>query len=359
MVEMKIKLTLIIICFILLLPIVYSIENQNKEIISDDKPLPLSKIKYWAYQLQGISEMGSVEELAASHYDMLVIEPTRTDWSSNERYFNTKKMVTKLKNTKSSDGTHRKLVIAYIDIGEAEDWRWYWKWSKEWNQGEPRPSDWPNYILIHDPDGWEGNYPVTYWDERWKDIIIYGENQDSTHYGDYKSAIDEAIKDGFDGIYIDWVEGYENEVVLNEAHKQGKDPALEMIKFIKEMRKYAKTRNPDFIIIQQNAAELCDGHPELFKEIDAISQEAIWYDGTAFDDWNATDGYDIPQDIELSNYYIKYLDQYKKAGIPVFNCEYALNKAYDAYKRSIEKGYVPYCTRRALGELSTVPPPGY
>lgn len=322
-------------------------------------PLALSQIKYWAYQIQDISRPGAVDELGNTHYDMLVLEPTRTDWSSDDKNFDTKGMVEKLKNTKASDGTHRKLIIAYIDIGEAEDWRWYWKWSKEWPQGEPRPADWPDYIVTHDPDGWEGNYPVAHWDDRWKDIIIYGRNQDSSPYGDYNSVLDEVIRDGFDGIYLDWVEGFENEEVMAEAQRQGKDSAVEMIQFIQEMRVYAEERNPDFIIIQQNAAALCDGHSELFSVIDAISQEAIWYDGSAFDDWNAADGYDFENDPGLVNYYIGYLDQYLGAGIPVFNCEYALEYASDAYSKSYSKGYVPYCTRRSLSRLTTTPPPTY
>ncbi|GAI17477.1 unnamed protein product, partial [marine sediment metagenome] len=114
----------------------------------------LDKVKYWAYQIQDISAPGAVDALANSHYDMLVVEPTRTDWSSDDKYFDTKAMVQRLKNTRGSDGIHRKLIIAYVDIGEAEDWRWYWTWSEEWPQGGPRPDGWPDYILTRDPDGW-------------------------------------------------------------------------------------------------------------------------------------------------------------------------------------------------------------
>jgi cysteinyl-tRNA synthetase len=182
-----------------------------------------------------------VDALVTSHYDMLVLEPTRTDWSSDDKYFDAKEMVTRLKNSKASDGQGRKLIIAYIDIGEAEDWRWYWTWSKDWDcQGDP-PADWPDYILACDPDGWTGNYPVAYWDPDWKDIIIYSQNQGSHPDRDYNSVIDEVIKDGFDGIYLDWVEGFENEAVIAAAQAAGKDPASEMIAFIQDMR---TTRRP-------------------------------------------------------------------------------------------------------------------
>ncbi|MBI3039841.1 hypothetical protein HYY75_12480, partial [bacterium] len=103
---------------------------------------------------------------------------------------------------------------------------------------------------------------------------------------------------------------------------------------------------------------LCEGHPELFSIIDGIAQEAIWYDGTAFDDWNQKNGFDDENQSSLVDYYIGLLDRYKAAGLPVFNCEYALKKAPDAYLKSSSKGYIPYCTRRSLSKLSTTPPPG-
>ncbi len=322
-------------------------------------PMSLDEVTYWAYQIQDISASGAVDALVASHYDMLVVEPTRTDWSSDDKYFDTRGMVTQLKDSQASDGTHRKLVIAYVDIGEAEDWRWYWSWSENWDcVGDP-PADWPDYILACDPDGWAGNYPVAYWDPRWQDVVIYGQNQNSEPYGDYTSVIDEVIKDGFDGIYLDWVEGFENEDVVAAAQAEGKDPAVEMIAFIQEMRDYATGRNPDFLIIQQNGASLIDGHSELVNVIDAIAQEAVWYDGDATDDWGDPDGYDWPNDSDLINYYIGYLEQYLDRDLPVFDCEYALSYADTAYANSLNRGYVPYATRRSLSRLTTRPPPGY
>ncbi len=324
------------------------------------EPMALADVAYWAYQLQSISEPGAVDGLVASHYDMLVLEPTRTDWSSDDRSFDTKGMAAQLKSSPASDGAYRKLVIAYIDIGEAEDWRWYWDpaWP-EWDcEGEP-PAEWPDYVLACDPDGWTGNYPVAYWDEDWKDIIIYGQHTGSHPDRDYTSAVDEAIKDGFDGIYLDWVEGYENTDVITAAQAAGLDPALEMIEFIQEMRDYATTRNPNFVIIQQNAAAMIDGHPGLTGTIDGIAQEAIWYDGDATDGWNDPDGYDWINDAGLTDYYISYLDRYLVAGLPVLNCEYALAHASAAYANSHARGYVPYVTRRSLSQMTTTPPPGY
>lgn len=49
----------------------------RKKLLSTNKPLKLSKVKYWAYQLQNIEKPGAVKKLASSKYDLLVIEPTR------------------------------------------------------------------------------------------------------------------------------------------------------------------------------------------------------------------------------------------------------------------------------------------
>ena len=322
-------------------------------------PVPVGQVRHWAYQIQGISAPGAVDRLGASHFDMFVLEPTRTDWSSRDKYFRTKALVARLKRGLASDGTHRPLILAYIDIGEAEDWRWYWKWSKGWDCSTPKPADLPEYIITCDPDGWTGNYPVAYWNPLWKDIVIYGRNQNSYPYGDYTSIIDEVIKDGFDGIYLDWVEAFSNKAVQTAASLAGKDPAVEMIRFIQEMRAYAIARNPNFVIVQQNAADLCEKHPELFDTIDAISQEAIWYDGEATDWWGDPKGHDILNPAWLSKWYVNLLNRYRAAGLPVFNCEYALSNAGSAYTKSYLKGYVPCVTRRSLSRLTTTTPPGY
>jgi len=329
-----------------------------KPLTAGEEPMALSEVQYWGYQIQAVNTPGVIDTLAASRYDMLVIEPTRTDWSSDDRYFDAKTAVSQLKSSPASDNTHRKLVIAYIDIGEAEDWRWYWTWSTDWDCTGAKPADWPDYILTCDPDGWTGNYPVAYWEDAWKDIIIYGQNTGTHPDRDYTSVIDEVINDGFDGIYLDWVEAFEDVTVAGIAQGKGLDPAEEMIDFIAEMQTYGQARNPDFLIIQQNAAALANGRSHLFNAIDAIAQEAIWFDGDATDDWHDVNGYDFVNDTSLTNYYLTHLANYTNANVPVFACEYALGHADDAYANASSLGFVPYVTRRSLSQLTTTPPPG-
>lgn len=325
-------------------------------------PPALSDVQYWAYQIQGLSEDGAIDALVQSRYELLVIEPTRTDWSDQgqdaERFFDTKGMVRRLKASPGADGNHRKLVLAYIDIGQAEEWRWYWTWSKVWRPGAPRPKGWPKFIAVPDPDGWDGNYVVKYWEPAWKDILLHGKNTGRHADRDYVSILDEVVRDGFDGVYLDWVEAYENETVIAAAKAAGKDPKAEMLRLIKEIRAYAAQRTSNFLIIQQNASSLAIDNPQAPRAVDAIAQEEVWYGGIATDDWKDPRGYDAPVDPELTREYIHNLKLYHNAGKPVFACDYALHKASEAYKNSAKHGYVGYATRRSLSRLTTTPPKG-
>lgn len=366
---------------------------------ANGQPLALDEVRFWGYQIQDIDNVAGdgVAKLVASHYDMLVIEPTRTDWclectdeqgalEEGSMDFDTAAMVRQLKASKASDGVHRKLVIAYIDIGQAEDWRWYWDptvWPRECAAPprqcdldsdpsvDPFPGGWPSWIVGRDPDGWAGNYPVAFWDSGWKDIVIYGVGEGPGR--NYDSIINEVLEAGFDGIYLDWVEAFEDTRVI-EAAPEGMDVAGEMVSFIGEMRRYAREQaanaNPNFLVIQQNAASLIHGgdnhghtHLELLEVVDAIAQEGIWREGGADVDWEKCEGFDAEVQDCMNGPdeggYQYYLDLYKDGGVTVFSCEYAHEYASEAYQLAEAKGYTAYCTHRSLERLTDTPPPGY
>lgn len=80
----------------------------------------------------------------------------------------------------------RRLVLCYLSIGEAEDYRSYWipTWSVS-------PPEW---LLEENPD-WPGNYPVQYWHPEWRGIVF--------------AMMDAVLEAGFDGVYLDRVDIYE------------------------------------------------------------------------------------------------------------------------------------------------------
>ncbi|MDX1349247.1 MAG: endo alpha-1,4 polygalactosaminidase, partial [Putridiphycobacter sp.] len=60
----------------------------------------------------------------------------------------------------------KRLVLAYMSIGEAENYRYYWK--KEWVKRKTEP-DW----IYEENKNWKGNYKVFYWMPDWQNLI-YG-----------------------------------------------------------------------------------------------------------------------------------------------------------------------------------------
>jgi uncharacterized protein (TIGR01370 family) len=329
-------------------------------IFSENSPLPLSGARYWAYQIQGLDESGAIQKIVDSRYDLVVIDPSVTcDYT-----FDAKDMVNRIKASRASDGVHRKLAIAYIDIGEAEEWRWYWNGHTTYEEkGKCKSSyieeiqTWAPWVAACDPDGWAGNYPVAFWDNNWKDIVIHGTTLGS-HAGLYfNSMLDEVVRDGFDGVYLDWVEAWEMNEIQVRAQNEGKDPGQEMLNFIKEIRAYGKQYNPDFIVIQQNSSGLINevGADALKGAVDAIGQEGVWWDGIGGnDDWEDPEGYDYPGC--CTDYYLARLRTYKAAGFPVFVIDYALQKAGQVYENAAAEGFIAYATRRSLSKLTTTPP---
>lgn len=303
----------------------------------------LKDAKTWMCQLQCLDKGGAVGALAATDYDVLVIEPTNTV-KGNEKW-DGRQVIKRLK-AKRPD----RLVLAYIDIGEAESYRTYWK--KDWrppSKGEPGH---PKFIITEDPDGWAENYPVAYWYKGWHKVVIDGK----------KSLLKRAIADGYDGIYMDWVNAYDEGQVRKVARKEGVDAAEAMVDFIGHLRKVARKKDPEFLVVAQNASYLLDEDRRYARVIDAIALEDMWYRGEAGATWNDPKGGDIPNKDTgkwSTRGRLKQCRKYQKRGKPVFTCDYCLKKknAQKVYAASQRRGLVPVVTRVSLARLTTTPPP--
>ncbi|MCH8205723.1 MAG: endo alpha-1,4 polygalactosaminidase [Chloroflexi bacterium] len=90
---------------------------------------------------------------------------------------------------KKANGGSR-LAIAYVNIGAAEDYRYYWQ--PEWRIGDP---GW----LAARYKGFEDEAFVRYWDPQWKSLI----------FGNDQSYLKKVMDAGFDGAYLDNVLAYE------------------------------------------------------------------------------------------------------------------------------------------------------
>ena len=87
-------------------------------------------------------------------------------------------------------GDARRLAVAYMSIGEAESYRYYWKSS--WNTNPPA------WLAAENP-AWPGNYKVKYWDPAWQAII----------FGSPDAYLDRILDAGFDGAYLDIIDAFE------------------------------------------------------------------------------------------------------------------------------------------------------
>ena len=92
----------------------------------------------------------------------------------------------------------KRLVIAYMSIGEAEDYRYYWK--KGWKPGKP------SWLRKENPD-WQGNYKVWYWNTDWQNIICQRDTK--TKKLSKTAYLGRIVFSGFDGVYLDLVDAFE------------------------------------------------------------------------------------------------------------------------------------------------------
>ena len=298
----------------------------------------LHDVRSWAYQIQGLEEDGAVEALVNSAYDMLVIEPTRSVRGSAG--FDTAGLVARLHQ-------RGKLVLAYIDIGEAEDYRLYWE--EDWQAPGQGMAGEPDFLVTLDPDGWSGNYPVAFWDERWKAIVIY----------DDESLLNMALADGFDGVYMDWIEAFSDPSVAAAAAAQGRDPALEMVRFVGEIRTYSREKWPAFLVVAQNGADLVELASQYTEAIDGLAQENLFYAGAADTEWGDPRSGDISTSTADREYLLDLLEVYREAGVHLFCVDYTLRPehAADAYRQHQEAGCAGYVSQSPLSRLTDTPPP--
>ena len=122
--------------------------------------------------------LGAVRE---TNYDVIIID----------LFYNgitlTPSEVASLK-SKANGGS--RLLIAYMSIGEAENYRYYW--HTEWGT---KPPSW----LAEENPVWPGNYKVRYWDKDWQNII----------YGNNDTYLKKILDVGFDGVYLDIIDAFE------------------------------------------------------------------------------------------------------------------------------------------------------
>jgi len=146
----------------------------------------LSEAKNFLYLINGKNYKTAEDFVAAvdaTNYDVIIM-----DLYQNEVKF-TPEQISELQSKPLPTGA-RRLVLCYMSIGEAETYREYW--NAAWKPGNP------SWLEPENPD-WEGNFKVRYWDTDWQSIIV----------GHSSSYLKRILNAGFDGVYLDIVDGFE------------------------------------------------------------------------------------------------------------------------------------------------------
>ncbi|MFB6319449.1 endo alpha-1,4 polygalactosaminidase [Saccharicrinis sp. FJH54] len=154
----------------------YSVNNDDIQTVAD--------AKNFLYLINGEkynTKQEFIHAVSATDYDLIIIDL----FHDNVAF--TAQEIAGLKLKKNGG---KRLVICYMSIGEAEDYRYYWNtiWLK--NQ--------PEWLYKENPD-WEGNYKVWYWDPEWQSLI----------YGNNDAYLDRIMAAGFDGVYLDIIDAFE------------------------------------------------------------------------------------------------------------------------------------------------------
>lgn len=244
---------------------------------------PLNAAKSWHYHLMRTD----IEGLTRSNADLIVTEYTKNPDDKNDDMKPwSREDVEKLK--LRPNGAKR-LVIAYFSIGEAESYRYYWR--PEWNEEEDMPG-W----YVAENCAWPRNYMVRFWHDGWKDIIYRGK----------RSYLKRIIDAGFDGVYLDRVDVFWEQVKARATARE------DMIQFVTELAATARKLKPGFIVIAQNAEDLLDD--KAYRDvIDGLGKEDLLFGLSGTNVRNKKD------EIESSVKHIRHLQwDYK----PVFAVEY-------------------------------------
>ena len=83
----------------------------------------LSNVTSWACQLQGLERPGALTRIERARTDLVVLDPVRS--IRGAEVFPTRMVVGRIRSSPGA-ALDRKICLAYVNIGQAEDYRAYW-----------------------------------------------------------------------------------------------------------------------------------------------------------------------------------------------------------------------------------------
>lgn len=309
----------------------------------------LAAVNDWAYFIQD----PDLAALEASAFDLVVIDYS-ADGSQDGAF--ARAQIEALKASGSG-----KLVIAYMSLGEAEDYRFYWGLD----HGAPGANwarDPPAWLGPTNP-AWAGNYKVRYWDPEWQGVVVHNPGGNAV-LGDAPAYLDRILAAGFDGVFLDIVDAYEFWGPGSDGGNGDRpDAATDMATLLTALSTYAHSVDPEFIVCQQNGSSLPSA--ELSRPLDASHRAAVFdaVDWISVEDVFYRGGRDANNGLEPDSYRIPLIDAYRDAGELVTVIDYFdpaargydLAAVDDYFARALAEGWVPTSGPRDLDRLILYP----
>ena len=154
------------------------VPNEN-----DKDILRLSDAKNYLYLINPANirtKRAYIKAIAETNFDMITID----------LFFNDEPLTPKdVEQLKRKANGGKRLIISYVNIGAAENWRYYW--NRNWQLNDPI---WLKKKYV----GYEDEFYVQFWHEEWRNII----------YGNPESYVKKILDAGFDGAFLDNIEAY-------------------------------------------------------------------------------------------------------------------------------------------------------
>jgi cysteinyl-tRNA synthetase, unknown class len=283
---------------------------------------PINAVRSWGYQLQNLG-LQSI----ADGTDLLVVDYSRD--GSEARVLKADE-IERLRTRK--DGSKR-IVLAYLSIGEAESYRYYWP-----ERGLTGRPGW----LGHENPEWKGNYNVRFWLSGWQKIIVRPSVSLLDRLLELAQPsrlpyLDRIIEAGFDGVYLDRVDAFD------EWKTENHNAQAEMVAFVAKISSYSKRRRPNFLVVAQNGEELLQS-ADYRRSLDAVAKEDLFYGAV---------GSGEPNDPDSVKGSLAELSRMKGEGRPVFVVEYLsdANKRARVLQQLNPTGFVVQFAERDLRDI--------
>jgi cysteinyl-tRNA synthetase, unknown class len=233
----------------------------------------LAKVERWGCQYQNIDP----NSIAASALDLVVVDPVIDGHSGQTAKPETVRMM-----QRKPDGD-RRLVLAYLSIGAAEEYRPYW--NRDWS-AQPPP-----WLGAPNPQ-WPRSHSVRYWHPDWQAHVFDG--------------LQKIIDAGFDGVFLDRVDAYGD-------WRDAEPTALQdMAAFVARIGQTARAQRSGFLLIGQNAEQLLP-LTRYRNAIDAVSKESLLA---------GLQGEGVPNTPEDITWSMNFLLPAQRSGIRILTIEY-------------------------------------